>query len=610
MFGANEIVGKKYFESVQDDTLFVTSLFMTLQGEGPYRGQPAFFIRFSKCNLACSFCFVGDTKITMAGGITKKIKDVKIGDKVVTWNNGVWSEGNVTNTFVSETNSILKLSFNKGKQIFCTSEHPFYVKEKGWVKAQDIKENDIVLHYPDSERMRMYNPMSCPDTAKKVGAAQKGKPGYLNKAWNIPSFREQHQKRMTENNPNSNPETAIKGFINRKDHKKTYIEEIFEDVVSDLPVRFVGHGDLIVANLAPDFVVEGQNKLIEVWDDEQTSHWGRDDAYKEDRRKKFASAGYEVMFLPFTKKTDRNELFQKCSEYVNNGYTLISKKEIFNDGTGKGPNGKAWVRLSGSKGKPTTVYNFEVDGTHNYVANSLLVHNCDTFFDDGDWMTFDQIEEKIEFTIDEFYASKNIERPEWTKHSDDKKKNMVLVLTGGEPMLQNNINGFLGKMENIFLFTQIESNGTMNTVIPDETTLVISPKCLEKNGVAVKYLQPRLEVLERASCLKFVMEANPDSPYSEIPDWAHQWKKDTGRDIFISPMNVYNDVPAASKTKRANSNSISLEERSTIDEVISFWDKGLLDMEENQKNHEYVGRYCMTYGYIANIQIHLLLSLA
>lgn len=36
--------------------LEVKRLFPTLQGEGPYTGHPAVFIRLGGCNLACSFC--------------------------------------------------------------------------------------------------------------------------------------------------------------------------------------------------------------------------------------------------------------------------------------------------------------------------------------------------------------------------------------------------------------------------------------------------------------------------------------------------------------------------------------------------------------------------
>ena len=56
MFGTNEIVGKKYFKDAPANSLFVTSMFFTLQGEGPYAGMPALFVRLAKCNLDCSFC--------------------------------------------------------------------------------------------------------------------------------------------------------------------------------------------------------------------------------------------------------------------------------------------------------------------------------------------------------------------------------------------------------------------------------------------------------------------------------------------------------------------------------------------------------------------------
>ncbi len=82
------------------------------------------------------------------------------------------------------------------------------------------------------------------------------------------------------------------------------------------------------------------------------------------------------------------------------------------------------------------------------------------------------------------------------------------------------------------------------------------------------------------------------------------------RPIYISPMNIYNDIPLESKKARLVNKELTLEERSTIDEVISFWTPGLLNMEENQKNHEYAARFCMKHGFKLNLQMHLYASLA
>lgn len=247
---------------------------------------------------------------------------------------------------------------------------------------------------------------------------------------------------------------------------------------------------------------------------------------------------------------------------------------------------------------------------------NLACSFCDTYFDSGEVQTFDHIFEEADKEINTFYEKRKMPIPEWAV---GKNKRIVLVMTGGEPTLQSNLTRFLELANERFYHTQIESNGIIAIPLPNETTFVVSPKCLEKsvNGVpptAVRYLKPRKEMLARANCLKFVMcvpELDRFSPYSKVPEWAHEWASKTGKPVFVSPMNIYKKEPQKARTLRAEKqeSEITIAERSYVDEVISFWEPELLDLPKNQRNHEYAAEYAMKYGFILNLQIHLFASL-
>lgn len=53
MFGKNELTKRDYSNP---NILDVKDIFYTIQGEGPFSGRPAVFIRLAGCNLKCWFC--------------------------------------------------------------------------------------------------------------------------------------------------------------------------------------------------------------------------------------------------------------------------------------------------------------------------------------------------------------------------------------------------------------------------------------------------------------------------------------------------------------------------------------------------------------------------
>jgi 7-carboxy-7-deazaguanine synthase len=52
MFGANPARPQE----LSGSTLWVQEVFYTLQGEGPFAGEPALFVRLAGCNLRCHWC--------------------------------------------------------------------------------------------------------------------------------------------------------------------------------------------------------------------------------------------------------------------------------------------------------------------------------------------------------------------------------------------------------------------------------------------------------------------------------------------------------------------------------------------------------------------------
>jgi len=550
----------------------------------------------------------------MGNGKTKRIDQIQVGDEVMSWDKDKMVPKRVTKTYTSIADKIVKVE-TSGQNVWCTPEHPFLTSNRSWVNAEDLVAGDKIVHWSLSDRRKVFNPMFDPANRVPMSQEEKDKAATrLSALWEDPEFRAKNIERLTgAGNPMKDPATALKSFVNRETQVKSGLEIKVEKICEGLPITFVGAGDLVIQHKVPDFVVNGQKKVIEVWADD--SLWvkksPRGKEWMEKRKALFAKEGYDTLFLPLVqselKMSEHSKIREKVAEFIHNGM-VVRSVEFVNEADGRG-----WARLFGSKDAERKVYNFEVEDTHTYIANGCVVHNCDTFFDDGDWMTYTQIEEKMSETILDYWNKRvpSETAPDWAVQDGVKNyPNIVLVMTGGEPLLQENISMFMDKQMLHFKAVQVESNGIPDTVVPEGVTLVCSPKCMEKNGVATKYFSPSKTILDRADCLKFVMSSDADSPYNTVPQWAHEWKARTGKDIYCSPMNVYNSFPQKIKLLRAEKGEITMAERSTVDEKVHFFEPGLLNMDAVAKNHEHVGKYCMDHGFKMNMQMHLFANLA
>ncbi len=94
--------------------------------------------------LAFSICFTGETLVMTANG-DKQLKDIQVGDKVYAENvkTNEKKYKNVKQTFINDTYTLLHIIV-QDTVINTTLTHPFYVVDKGWVKAKDLGVGDIL----------------------------------------------------------------------------------------------------------------------------------------------------------------------------------------------------------------------------------------------------------------------------------------------------------------------------------------------------------------------------------------------------------------------------------------------------------------------------------
>ena len=91
-------------------------------------------------------CFTGDTVVLTSEGLTC-IEDVEVGDSVWAYNSEIGKAElkEVLCVWVKETDKILHVSTSYGETIDTTTNHPFYVEEKGWVAAGDLVVGDTLV---------------------------------------------------------------------------------------------------------------------------------------------------------------------------------------------------------------------------------------------------------------------------------------------------------------------------------------------------------------------------------------------------------------------------------------------------------------------------------
>jgi DNA polymerase III alpha subunit len=87
-------------------------------------------------------CFVPGTRVKMANGVFTPIEKVKVGESII---DAYGKEQTVLNCLEYNcSEEILELEFENGKTVRCTKDHEFLTGNRGWVKAEDLTEEDDI----------------------------------------------------------------------------------------------------------------------------------------------------------------------------------------------------------------------------------------------------------------------------------------------------------------------------------------------------------------------------------------------------------------------------------------------------------------------------------
>lgn len=170
-------------------------------------------------------------------------------------------------------------------------------------------------------------------------------------------------------------------------------------------------------------------------------------------------------------------------------------------------------------------------------------------------------------------------------------KRKLVVITGGEPMIQNNLTQFVDRIADYWM-VQIESNGDrlakgfglLREDYDMGIELVVSPK-VGKNG---KYKPLKKEVIEKINCIKWLIDSRPESPYYAIPSVQQLGFDPDPSCVYLSPITVYKSNPLG---------------------IASMWDPSLIDMPATSLNYRYAAQLALEYGFNVSIQQHLFLGL-
>lgn len=342
-------------------------------------------------------CFGGNTPINTPTKVVR-IKDLKAGDDVLSWNGKEIISNKVKEvvTRYVDIEDLLIIKFQREShrngvipgnfRLICTKEHVFWNANNQPILAEDLVINQELYEITEYELRKRTNVRHRNDLKQKNSKRMKifnqtfdhsllpqNQKGYICKDANLRKQR-QSAAAIRKWNDLAYIEKWKQGMSKIDRSMVTSIEQAFIDLFEkyNMPVKYSAGKIWIQTKMgpaSPDFIVPGKKKCIEVYtknmpkmmeDRSETSDYvGR-------RTAQLKTAGYDTLCVAIE---DIETSIEKIQNFIHNGIKVISIKSVTHGNELRG--------VERNLNRKVKVYDLKLeDGAHVYFANRVGSHNC------------------------------------------------------------------------------------------------------------------------------------------------------------------------------------------------------------------------------------------
>ena len=474
--------------------MFINSIYAGINGEVSILGQGSLctFIRLQGCNLKCKYCFgvmpgKHNPKIILSDKPNKKLTDVKIGDKLLTFNDKKeLVETEVTNLITREVDSWLRIKI-KNYEYYVTEEHPFFTTS-GLKQAKDLQIGDEIYHsdFKDKLSFRMMgnkNPMENEDVKKR-------------------SFENTDYKLIGKKISSTIKRKQIEGtYISpydslSKDTQKEIGEKISLSKIGNKNPNWKGGSKTPNYDKLKQQIKDGEIKICSKCLKEKSL----DVHHKNNDHKNDAPENLEVLCeschyteheigYNFWKNNNRKDGKQLTAM---NGFKVLSIKKINRNNY-----------PPSLKPKPLKVYNLSCEPYNSFLIDYMWVHNCDT-----------KQAQKVDKEKTEFLSTDKIYTHIINGYDDICIFPRNITITGGEPLTQEKEVLALARMikmysENHYTIS-VETNGSFRVPYSEYVDSWVVDWKAPSSGMRDKMKHANFLTIGRNDFVKFTIKDKDD----------------------------------------------------------------------------------------------------